>query len=347
MKIIWLHIFRTYIKIGLFFYYKRIEVKFKEPVPTHGPVLFVANHNNALMDALLIATQSGRFSYFLTRASVFKKPIVNKFLRSLHMLPVYRIRDGWSTIANNTSVFENCSRCLAAGEAVSVFPEGNHHMNRTVRPLSKGFTRIVFETLDKCPDCDLKIIPIGLNYEQADAFPDRVLLNFGPSIAAKNYFKSNLNTETNRLKNDVWESLTQLTSHIPPTDYDITLEKLQARHANFLKPEVVNTCLATNFKTCVFQKPKQHQKAQLAIKNSCKFLIILLLIGPYAIWKLLAKPKIREVEFVATFRFGVSITLVPLWLAIMTLLLLTIFGVEIGLTYLCVTLIISLLAVKL
>ena len=74
-----------------------------ENVLKHKPVLLLANHQNALLDALLIATKCGRFSYFLTRAAVFKKSFVNKILRSLQMLPVYRVRDGWNTISNKSS----------------------------------------------------------------------------------------------------------------------------------------------------------------------------------------------------------------------------------------------------
>jgi 1-acyl-sn-glycerol-3-phosphate acyltransferase len=71
---------------------------------------------------------------------VFKKPLVAKILDSLQMLPVYRIRDGWGNLTNNTAVFERCSKLLKTGECIVIFPEGNHNLKRTVRPLSKRFT---------------------------------------------------------------------------------------------------------------------------------------------------------------------------------------------------------------
>ena len=91
----------------MFFYFKRIHVHNVENVPKDKPVLLLANHQNALLDALLIATKCGRFSYFLTRAAVFKKSFIGKILKSLQMLPVYRVRDGWSTISNNNAIFES------------------------------------------------------------------------------------------------------------------------------------------------------------------------------------------------------------------------------------------------
>ena len=343
MKTLWLHSVRWYIKIGLFFYYRRIHVKKSTCIPKKGPLLFVSNHNNALVDALLIATQSGRFSYFLTRASVFKKPLVNALLRSLNMLPVYRIRDGWNTVSHNTAIFESCSVCLSAGEAVALFPEGNHHINRTVRPLSKGFTRIVFETMARFPSTNLKLIPIGLNYEQADAFADSVTLCFGKALLATDYLGLDQAAETRRLKNDVWQAITQLTTHIPVDTYQESLQKLQELGADFLNPEAVNSCLNSDFQSCSFNRLPEPQK----LKAFFKFFMIVLLIGPYIIWKFLAEPKIKEVEFVATFRFGLAISLVPLWLLGILIFLMVGFGIQIALVYLVLTLLVTLLAVKL
>ena len=69
---------RTFLRVALFFYYKKIKIVNLENVPKTGAVLFLGNHHNALMDPLLIATKCGRFSYFLTRASVFKNKIIDK-----------------------------------------------------------------------------------------------------------------------------------------------------------------------------------------------------------------------------------------------------------------------------
>lgn len=126
---------RVYLSMGLFFYYKKISVVKEEGIPKNKPILLLSNHQNALIDALLIATTSGRFSYFLTRASVFKKKLVSKLLYSVNMLPVYRVRDGWSTISKNNYIFKTCTQKLKNNEAVALFPEGNHHINRSVRPI--------------------------------------------------------------------------------------------------------------------------------------------------------------------------------------------------------------------
>ena len=54
-----------------------------ENLPKNQPVLILGNHRNALLDALLVACYTNRLSHYLTRAGVFKKNVVSKFLKSL------------------------------------------------------------------------------------------------------------------------------------------------------------------------------------------------------------------------------------------------------------------------
>ena len=259
MSRFWLHTVRFYIKTGLFFYYKQIDVYNVENIPENKPVLLLSNHQNALLDALLIATKSGRFLFFLTRAAVFKKMYVSKILNSLQMLPVYRVRDGWSTISNNNAIFENCSEILNKNEAIVIFPEGSHNLARRVRPLSKGFTRIVFDTLKKYPDLDLQLIPIGLNFVNAIACPDSTAIYFGEPFAAKDFIRDNKKEETLELKQTVQNKIMNLTAHISEENYEADLQKLNNLNVDFLKPNEVNLCLKSNFENC---KAKTKNKAK-------------------------------------------------------------------------------------
>jgi len=342
LKKLWLHSVRSYLRLGMFFYFKRIHVHNVENIPKNKPVLLLANHQNALLDALLIATKSGRFLFFLTRAAVFKKSYVSKILNSLQMLPVYRVRDGWSTISNNNAIFENCSKILNKNEAIAIFPEGSHNLARRVRPLSKGFTRIVFDTLKKYPDLDLQLIPIGLNFVNAKACPDSTAIYFGEPFAAKDFIKDNKNEGILELKQTVQNKIMNLTAHISEENYEEDLQRLNNLNVDFLKPNEVNLCLKSNFENC-----------KVKTKNKTKYLSIFFqtllkinLIVPYAIWKFVARPKIKEIEFISTFRFAIAITLVPIYLFIVTIVLLNIHSVLAGLLYLTLSLIIALFAIK-
>jgi len=327
----------------MFFYFKRIYVHNVENVPKDKPVLLLANHQNALLDALLIATKCGRFSYFLTRAAVFKKSFVSKILKSLQMLPVYRVRDGWSNISNNNAIFENCSEILNKNEVIVIFPEGSHNLARRVRPLSKGFTRIVFDTLEKYPDLDLQLVPIGLNFVKAENCPDSAAMYFGKSFASKDFITANKNEGVIKLKEAVYSKVKTLTTHIPEENYETDLQKLNNHNVDFLKPYEVNLCLKSNFKNC---ETKSRNKTQF-LNNFFQLLLKINLIVPYLTWKFLAKPRIKEIEFVSTFRFAVALTLVPLYLLIITLVIMLFSSVTVGLIYLISSLLLALLAIKL
>jgi 1-acyl-sn-glycerol-3-phosphate acyltransferase len=342
LKYLWLNTVRAYISLGLFFYFKRIHVVGLDHIPKNKPILILANHQNALLDALIIATKCNRLSYFLTRASVFNSPFFAKLLKSLRMLPVYRMRDGIQTITKNNGVFNTCSQLLNKNNSVVIFPEGNHNLKRTVRSLSKGFTRLVFDTLESYPNLDLQLIPMGFNYRNPEKFADEVALYVGHPLFANDYISLEKNNAILKLKADIHNSISKLTTHIPSEKYDDSLKKLETLHVNFLNPESVNACISNNFKNCI---PKKLSRPSL-IKTLQKGLLIISLIVPYIIWKKFMLPKIKEIEFVSTFRFAVGITLVPIYLLIVTFLLILFIGWVFALIYLLAILALSLMVVK-
>jgi 1-acyl-sn-glycerol-3-phosphate acyltransferase len=343
MKNLWIHSVRAYIRLGMFFYFKTIKIYGVANVPKDKPVLLLGNHQNALLDALLIAAQCGRFPYYLTRASVFKKSLVSRILKSLNMLPVYRIRDGWNKISQNTAIFETCSNLLANNEAVAMFPEGSHDLVRRVRPLSKGFTRIVFDTLEKYPKLDLQLVPVGLNFKNATHFPDSTAMYFGEAISAKSFISDNRNEDVKKLKEKIANQLSELTTNIPKDNYFEIVNRLDALQVDYLKPKEVNACIKSQFTNC---KLKKKEKPQF-IKAFFKILLIACIFVPYLIWRFVVKPKIKEPEFIATFRFAVVITLVPLYLIIIFCLLLFLTSILVASSYVLATILIALITVKL
>ena len=342
MKRLWLHSVRAYISLGLFFYYKKITLNHKDRIPKDEAVLFLGNHQNALLDPLLIATHSGRFSYFLTRASVFNNAIISKLLKSLLMLPVYRIRDGWNNLSNNAEIFNTCAELFIKNEPIVIFPEGNHNLKRTVRPLSKGFTRIIFETFEKHPNIDLQLVPIGLNYFNADKFADSALLFFGKPIAAKDLITENRNESVINLKSRIHSEISRLTTHVESNQYDKTIEKLNDLNVNFLKPESVNKTISSNFQ---FYETTKHNHFS-SFRSFFKVILILTLILPYAVWKLVAEPKVKDIEFKSTFRFAVALTLVPIWVLFLAVVLFLNFDWMVSLGYIIFVLCLTVITVK-
>ena len=345
MKHIWLHTVRAYVRLGLYFYYKRVRVVRQAPIPKQAPIIFLSNHQNALVDALLIATTSTRFTYFLTRASVFKHPIVAKLLSSVQMLPVFRVRDGWQTIKNNHNTFDHCVALLGQNKTVSLFPEGNHNIKRTVRPLSKGFTRIVLDTLKAHPNLELKLVPVGLNYREGTRFPDAVTLMYGKAIEVRELLKTETNDQkaSMLLKQNVQEALKTLTTHIAPEHYETHLQHLHEQQADFFYPEHLNASLASGGVT--YTGPT-YKRSFGMLRGVFKRLLIFNLWLPFLVWRYKVLPKIKEVEFIATFRFALAITLVPLWLLLVACIVGAVFGWAFGAWYLGASLALALLYVK-
>lgn len=344
LKRIWYQLVKIYIGTGLSFFYKKIIVKGVNNIPKKGAVLFVANHKNALIDPLLIATTSPRDIHFLTRASAFKIGIVKWILSTVNMLPIYRLRDGKETLAKNDEIFNQCFDILNKQRSLLIFPEGTHDMRRWVRPLSKGFTRIAFGVFEKYPDLPLYIIPVGLNYTNAEKFGESVAIYYGKPVLANDFYDNNdFNGAALRLKDVVREKMQELTTHIDIEKYDETIDKLG--NVDFLQPELINERISNS----KFQKQSVEKKLALQ-KPSFFWKILKNIVGINSIISILIykaiEPKIQEIEFVSTTKFAVGITAFPLFYILQTLLVNYFFGGYLALLYLGLSIVLVLLLVK-
>lgn len=158
----------------------------------------------------------------------------------------------------------------------------------------------------------------------------------------KNIDITNRNKAASELKEIVFNELKLLTTHIPVEGYNKTLDILKSKNANFLKPNVINKFVLEGVEVDGFNK----EKSSLFVNQLFKVLLIVCLILPYGIWKFVAKPKIKEVEFIDTFRFAIAITLVPLWVVLFMVIIGGLMGWAFSFIYLIVVLVFALLAVK-
>ena len=96
---------RYYVRFALWLSHKRIVVIGRKQIPHGKPIIFAANHQNALMDSLSIVCTNPSQSVWLARADIFKSKLARPILRFLKMTPVYRMRDGKDSLSNNEQVF--------------------------------------------------------------------------------------------------------------------------------------------------------------------------------------------------------------------------------------------------
>lgn len=310
MKNLFYSLVRTWVKVNLHLYYGKIKVFGLENVPKDKPVLFLPNHQNALLDVLLIGIDCNRKPWFLTRSDVFKSKILILLFNLFQMIPIYRIRDGRESLKNNQAVFDRCSELLIQNEAILMFPEANHNLKRRVRPLSKGFTRIIFNTLDKAADTDIQIVPVGINYRDAVSFPDKVALYFGTPIAVKEmYDPRDEKGSVDRIKEAVSSKLKTLTTHIEDDEtYEDTMQQLDAIGVDYLNPKALNETLQ-NLPSYISPIKKESDFSPVmgkVIFTVLNFPMVLL-------WRAFGKPKVWEDEFMGTLRFAFGLLVYPIY----------------------------------
>ena len=338
---LWFRLVRFYIKIGLFFYTKKVRVIGKENIPKKGAVLFAVNHPNGLIDPLIVTTNNVRTSYFLVKAAAFKNPIVEKILNSLNLIAIYRMRDGIDQLAKNEEVFNKCFDILKREKSLMIFPEGSDDKNRTVRVLSKGFTRIVFGALEKYPDLKIQVVPVGVTYQKVTCYPCKVALHYGSPINANEIYENNIPSKSiNILKNQVADQLKKLCVHIDADEnYNSTVSKLNDAQVDFTEVDKVNKMIEKN------QFPSEEKKP-LNLLKPIYFILILNSLFPYFIWKYFSNKNIDK-DFTDTIRFGYNILLFPVFYWVQAVILSLFFGTKIALIYFGISLLIVLIHTKL
>jgi len=344
LRKLWYKIMRAYMKVGLFFLHKKITVHGTQNIPEKGALLFIPNHQNALIDALLIPTTNNRNTHFLSRAAVFKNKNAAKFLSSLNMLPVYRIRDGISTIENNLPIFEKCFEFLQQKKAIEIFAEGEHHLDRRILPLKKGFARIISGTLKKYPDLQIQIIPVGINFDSHLSFPGSVSIYYGKPICANDYVDiKNPDLRFSKIIKVVEDAMKKLTLHVDDVEnYEAIIEKLEANNIDYLNPFEANKMLE-NIEKLPDNPSSEGKKTNWF--TPLHFIARLNSILPLLIWKKL-KGEITDILFMNTFRFALIVVLFPLFYLVQATVIYYFFDLNYAFLYVAACLLLGIISKK-
>ncbi|MBT8204781.1 MAG: lysophospholipid acyltransferase family protein [Eudoraea sp.] len=311
-------------RAALYCYFGNIKVHNQQAIPKSGALMLLPNHQNALLDALLIAINSNRKPYFLTRSDVFSNTLFRSLFHFFRMLPVYRMRDGRETLNKNEAIFQRCTELLSKGEAVVIFPEANHNLVRRVRPLSKGFTRILFQTIEQNHDLEILLMPVGMNYYRAAAFPDLASVYYGkPFPLSTLYDPDDLRNAIIRIKGAVSDQLKILTTHIAEEEaYEQIVTYLKNRGVKFQDPGIANQAA----RDLALKDLKTEPVKQTHPKTPLNILFYLLNFPMVIPWLWIKRNHIPEQEFTSTFRFAYALLVYPLFYLLAFLFL----GSEIG-----------------
>ena len=101
------------------------------PIPD-GPVMVVANHQNALLDPLVVFHAAGRPTRPLAKAPLFDQLLLGSVLKGLGGLPVYRRQDDPAQVHRNQDTFRAAIDALHGGDALQIYPEGRSHSKPSI-----------------------------------------------------------------------------------------------------------------------------------------------------------------------------------------------------------------------
>jgi 1-acyl-sn-glycerol-3-phosphate acyltransferase len=179
---------RFVLRYALELYFVDIQCVGSEHVPEEGPVIFAANHPNSIMDTVILGTKTNRNISYLARSGLFANPAVAALFDKCGVIPIYRAQDNPSGLSNNSESFRKAYDVLDAGGAIGIFPEGTHSFERRVKEIKTGTARIALGAAQRADYAlDVKIVPVGLNFENRDRFLSSVLVKFGPPISVSDY----------------------------------------------------------------------------------------------------------------------------------------------------------------
>lgn len=79
-------------------------------------------------------------------------------------------------------VYEYVFKHLSAGGCLGIFPEGGSHDRTELLPLKAGVAVMALGAMAGDPNCNVQIVPCGMNYFHAHKFRSRAVVEFGHPI---------------------------------------------------------------------------------------------------------------------------------------------------------------------
>lgn len=208
----------------------RLFYRVAEPVDplgglsAEGPVIYVGNHPNGLVDPGLLFILVKRHVTFLAKAPLFKIPVLGLILRGMDALPVFRKQDGAATTQNEGTLTASVE-ALVAGRAITLFPEGKSHSEPQLAELKTGCARIAIEAAKR--GAKVKVIPVGLDYAQKRFFRSKVAVSVGEPLDAAKYGEA----DARKFTDDIADALRRVTLNLEQWDDQPILETAEALYS--------------------------------------------------------------------------------------------------------------------
>lgn len=231
---------RPLAKITLSVFFRKIYFSNSERVARDKPVILAANHPTAFLEPCILACWLDQPIHFLVRGDVFEKSWANWMLRDLHMIPIYRKKDGgFRKLRRNFDTLEEAVGVLGQARPLLVMAEGGTNGSRCLSPLQKGVARLAFMTQEAYPGLEVEVVPVGVNYSKLVGFREQVAIDFGEPMKVRDFMPDYLENPnkgirllTQALKEHLEEHLVQIQpAREATTEYLLEMQRNQARMA--------------------------------------------------------------------------------------------------------------------
>ena len=175
--------------IALHWFYGDIRVVGEENIPNRGPLLIAVNHQNALVDSLIVGWVLPRQITMTAKATLKENPLIAFLFKLLHVVPLRRVSDearkaNASLIdrSRNREAFRDITDVLGRSGAVLIFPEGKSHNEAGLEPLKTGLARLALQARDQNAIEGIRILPLGLVFEDKGTPGTAVGVRIGHTI---------------------------------------------------------------------------------------------------------------------------------------------------------------------
>ena len=204
---------------------RSIETVGIQNVPRGVPLIVVANHENGLIDPMLVASALPVAPRFLAKSTLWGNPVLRFFFWLGRAVPVHRKQDvgEGADMSRNRETFEIAGGVLAKGGVLSIFPEGQSHNEPELQPLKTGAARICLAAPP-----ETRILPVGILFHDKHRFRSRALLWIGEAIdptAAREREKTDPRAAVQELTDRIAGALRAVTVNVPTWEDRKLLER--------------------------------------------------------------------------------------------------------------------------
>ena len=226
--------------IALRWYYRDIEVFGRERLPDDAPVILVANHPNALVDALVIGHVIPRQVRLTAKGTFFEHPLIGPLFRAIGIIPLHRAREASGADATrNADAFRAILDALERKRMVLIFPEGTTHSGPELVPLRTGAARLALAARDDRSIRGVRIVPVGLVFEDKSRVRSRVLVQFGLPLSLDDWMLLETNegeSRVHRLTTEIDTQLRAVTLNFPTTEIALNVRRIARLLSDALDP---------------------------------------------------------------------------------------------------------------